>query len=583
MNAHFPVQGTRHHIIPLLVLLAIGAAIYAGVLTHDFLPNWDDNEYVVANSAIRGFSLTNLKAAFSQYFVGNYSPLQIVSYMADYTLWGLKPGGFLLTNVILHLLNGLLFYGILVRVDGERVRAFVASFLYLCHPVQVESVAWVSQRKNVLALFFFLIAMWCYVRYRREKSGRPAGLFYAGAFLAFTAALLTKSVTVIFPLVLLLYDFCYDSGESFRKRLADKIPFLVAAAVVALLALNSQSIEAGGGRVGYHGSGPVDTMLTMVTVFVRYLGMLVWPMGLSAAYAPEIRTGLDGAVVSAALVLAVVGAGGLVLFRKERRLFFWYALFWVGLLPVSQIIPIVTLMNDRYLYFPLLGAAPLITGVAFLLVNKVRQERRQMVTVLLCLLIASLPVLSWSQTRVWNNSLTLWSDATRNEPRSLLAWLHFGAALESSGKTSEAYAAYLRAVALKPKTINQGDLLYYADALGCLGSLTLRSNPTEAINWFTQSLAAHPLNRNALKGMGILYTMMNQPEVGRPYLEKLTTAYPEEAGGFVLLAENRTVAGDLVGAERFFTRALSLDPASPQAARGLAVIAAKKGSLPAAR
>lgn len=583
MKVNFSAHGTRYHFMPLLLLFVIVGVIYGGVMTHDFLPNWDDNEYVIANSAIRGFSLANLKAAFSRFFVGNYSPLQIMSYMADYTLWGLKPGGFLLTNVILHFLNGMLFYSILLRIDGERVTAFIASFLFLCHPVQVESVAWVSQRKNVLAMFFFLIAVWCYLRYRADKSGRSVGLFYGGSFLSFTAALLSKTVTVFLPLVLLLYDLCYDTREPFRKRLTDKIPFLGAAAAVALLALNSQSMEAGGGRVGYHGSGPVDTLLTMVTVFVRYLFMIIWPVGLSAAYAPEIRTGLDGAVAGSALILAVAGAGGVYLFRTQRRLFFWYALFWIGLLPVSQIIPIVTLMNDRYLYFPMLGAAPLITGGALLLVNKVRQEWRRRATVLCCLLLASLPVLSWSQTRVWNNSLTLWSDATRKEPQSMLAWLHYGAALESSGNSGEAYTAYRRAISLKPKTINQGDMLYYADALGCLGSLTLRVNPMEATNWFTQSLAADPRNRNALKGMAIMYTMTNRPEAGRLYLEKLTAAYPEEEEGLLLLAENRSVARDFAQAERAFKRALAINPASPSAFRGLGALAVKKGDLATAR
>src|SRR6266702_2626618 len=160
----------KPHIIPLLALLAATFAVYWQTLGHEFLLTWDDQKYVTANEAVRGFTLAHLQTAFTTFYIGNYAPLQIISYMADYTLWGLRATGFIFTNILLHALNGLLYYFLVFRLGGRRLWAFLASFIFLLHPVQVESVAWIAQRKNVLAMLFFLISFLLYTAYRRPET-----------------------------------------------------------------------------------------------------------------------------------------------------------------------------------------------------------------------------------------------------------------------------------------------------------------------------------------------------------------------------------------------------------------------------
>ena len=151
---------------PLLVLLLAGLAIYGRMLGHDFLPTWDDAGYVLDNPDIRGFTIANLRAVFSRFYMGNYAPVQMLSYMLDYSIWGLRPWGYLLTNLLLHLANGLLFYHLVQRLEGDDSWAWLAALIFLVHPVQVESVAWVSQRKNLLAMLFSLLSFHGYLRFR---------------------------------------------------------------------------------------------------------------------------------------------------------------------------------------------------------------------------------------------------------------------------------------------------------------------------------------------------------------------------------------------------------------------------------
>src|SRR6266702_3945087 len=253
----------KPHIIPLLALLAATFAVYLQTLGHEFLLTWDDQKYVTQNEAVRGFTPAHLRTAFTTFYIGNYAPLQIVSYMADYTLWGLRASGFIFSNILLHALNGLLYYLLLFRLGGRRLWAFLAAFIFLLHPVQVESAAWIAQRKNVLAMVFFLISFLLYTAYRQPRSEdrgpRSGKLYYTGSVAAFLCALLTKSVAVVLPPILLLYDYCLLPKERRRGWLADKTPYVLAEGVVAFLAWTSQQAGLGGGRRGYFGGGPFGT------------------------------------------------------------------------------------------------------------------------------------------------------------------------------------------------------------------------------------------------------------------------------------------------------------------------------------
>jgi tetratricopeptide (TPR) repeat protein len=538
----------RPHIWPVLLLVTATLAVYGQCLGHDFIFNWDDNAYVAANEAAWGFSREHVRAVFSSYYAGNYAPLQMLSYMLDYELWGLWPGGFILTNILLHLLNGLLAYGLFLRLHGERLLATVGAALFLLHPVQVESVAWISQRKNLLAMFFFLLAWWGYCRYRRaaEGGGRIA---YTAALAAFVLALLAKSAAVIFPVVIVLYDYCFPPADR-RMRLRDKIPFVIAAAGVAALALHSQLPEgsgwggAGGGRMaGFHGGSPLATFFTMLPVFCRYLGMLFWPAGLSAAYDPPIYQSFNAIVAGSALLLVGIGLMCGRLFRLDRRLGFWPIFFFVGFLPVSQIVPLITLMNDRYFYFPLLGASALAGAAALFMRDRWGGWHPAPVYLVIGLPLILLSVVSFQRTSVWRDARTLWSDAVARSPNKLTAWEGLG----------EAYHL------AKPMV------------------------PGEALRAYQRALEIDPSFEFTLYNLGVLYTDLGEYDKGYTTLKTLLNKNPDHVMGWSAMGDVYLYQKKYPEAENAYKRAHALQPEAMQVVTSLGKLALIQGKFTQAR
>jgi hypothetical protein len=411
------LEGKSSEILLMLFLLIGVLVVYSTTFGHEFLINWDDEGYIVKNEAIKGFSTAHFKAAFSSYFIGNYAPMQIISYMLDYELWGMKAAGFIGTNLLLHAINGIMLYHLVVKLNGERLTAYCAAYIFLFHPVQVESVAWISQRKNLLAMFFFLAAILLYRKYREDDSKGA----YCCSVTAFTLALLSKAVVVVFPVVALLIDFCFTTKNS-RHWLKDKIPYLVASLLIGYLALLSHSPVANklSGIRDYPGGNLLTTFYTMMPVLSGYLRDCFFPFTLSPYYMTPIKIVPDLTVILSAIFLLLLIMIGIVIFRKNRPLFFWYALFFVGLIPVSQIVPIITLKNDRYLYFPMLGFATFMAIAISTSIQKITKWRT-IVSALIITGLLSLPVLSFRQSQIWKDSFTLWSYALKQDPNNQVA------------------------------------------------------------------------------------------------------------------------------------------------------------------
>ncbi len=438
----------RQLAIPLFLAIAT-LAVYAVTGSFDLLYTWDDRLYVLTNSTVHTFTLPHLKEAFSDYYVGNYAPLTILSYMIDHALWGLRPNGYHLENVLFHAANGLLFYTLLRRFSLNEWQAGAAAWIFLLHPVQVETVAWVSQRKSLLAMFFFLTALICYHCYAALQANHRRS--YLLSLASITAALFSKSIAVIFPAVIVLYDLTYDrcGPRSTRQRLIDKIPFLVIATAVAALAVISQSHEEGGGRGDYPGGSPLATFYTMVPVLVSYLRDCFLPFDLSPYYLVTIRQYPDAAFLGSLAVVLALAAVGIYLCRTARPLFFWYGLFLAALVPVMQIVPLITLKNDRYLYTPLLGFAVLAVLGGQRILEIPHTQLRRLATGAVTIAMLSLPLLAFKQTLYWRNDITLWNRAATVDPRNSLAWLQLTKSYTVLHDTENAVKAFNRYTELR--------------------------------------------------------------------------------------------------------------------------------------
>ncbi len=486
--------------LPLFVLAVTSLAIFWPALGHDFLITWDDNQYVVGNPIVHGLTFENIKTAFTTNLIGNYAPLHLISYMLDYEIWGLRACGFIFANILLHTFNGVLFYLVLIRLSGEKVWIFLASLIFLLHPVQVESVVWISQRKTVLAMSFFLLSFYSYLLYKEEghKSGKR---FYLLSLFTFTLALLSKSVAVVLPLALLLFDICYQEKHDFKRLLPDKIPYIVLAIIFGLLAIRSQSAQVqGAGITSYHGGSPYATFLTMLPVLIRYLMMVIWPGNLSAFYDPPIKTRVDLEVAWAAFFLALLCIGGWVLYRRRRDLFFWSALFFVGLLPVIQIVPLVTLMNDRYLYFPMLGAAAflsaaVIRGVTW---HELLSSKKYIpISIFGIIAIGAYSTATFNRIGIWQNSYTLWGDAVKKAPNIALTHDCFGEGLLEQGQIDEAIKEFKIVLTLEPnipeERLSPGARNAASNTHNNLGAaFGLKGMTDDAIEQFTIAIRLNP-------------------------------------------------------------------------------------------
>jgi len=572
-----PSEPARHNrfaeIIAPLLLVLLTYAIYGRGLSHSFLTNWDDHLYIVQNDAVLGLTSAHIKDAFTRYYVGNFAPIHIISYMIDYSIWGLRPFGFILTNITVHACNGLLYYGLILKMAREKFWALTAAFLFLFHPVQVESVIWISQRKNLLAMFFFLSSLLFYTIYT-ERGQRNTRLYYVLSVTAFLIALLAKSAAVILPLALLLYDICFLEKKRYYHILADKIPFILAAAVIAIIAMKSQSPDFGGGRTGYHGGTPLATFFTMMPVLMQYLGMLAWPANLSAAYSPLVRNGIDATVVisiTAALILCICGT---ILYKKKKPLFLWYAFFFIGLIPVAQIVPLVTLMNDRYLYFPMLGAAAFCAGGAASL--KVLLGEKSWIAVKLCgsLLLILLLCTTWQRIPVWENSISLWSDAVKKVPASKTAWFGLGNALDNNQEAIPAIQAYERALAIDPT---------YKESLDNITMLLLAEGNNRKANYYlTRTVALYPVDFAANMNLGTSFYLLGDYQSAEFSYQRALQIAPQSAEALIALATVHLRLKRKDAALRYYQQVIALKQQSSSLQYGMAGFQALSGNRPEA-
>lgn len=538
----------RQHLIPGAGLILLTLVVFWQTLGFDFLSNWDDYQYVTSNPDIRGFSTGNLIHIFSSAYLGNYAPVHLLSYLLDYQLVGLRPAWFHGVNVFWHSANGLLFYLLVHRLTGKRLWAFASAALFLLHPVQVESVAWVTERKNLLAMFFSLLSFLSYLSYR-SRSGEQGHRAYFFSVLFLVLALLSKSIAVIMPVVFLLHDRFQETPPRRSGLLADKVPFFVAAALASGITMYTQSVEMGGGLVDLFEGDTWAKILTMLTVLTRYLQLLFWPSNsiLNSVYILYVKSRIDGEVVGALLLaLALVGAG-IYLWRRERRLFFGFSLFFLGLVPVSQIVPLATLMNDRYLYFPMLGAAWIAGGLVSRCQDRFQLQRINPAHLLIACLIIPCLLLSYQRCAVWRNSIALWSDVAAKYP----VFKDQHAALA---------AAYL----------------YDGQKMKALGTY-------EKLFAFQRDFSDPQAEQKALLEAAKLYIETGTPARALPLLTSLTTRFPDYPLGLLSLGDYHRRAGNLPRAEEAYRRVLLAKPKSVQALAALGGICLETGRVDEAR
>ena len=450
MNAHSIARPRLLWGVLAVALLTI-AAHWNGV--HGQFVDWDDTTHITQNPIIRALTLENIRMMFTGPAAKLYVPLTWLSFAVDYQLWGHEPFGYHLTNLVLHLANTLLVLALVYNILRDRspfafLVAVLTAAVFGVHPLRVESVAWATERKDVLFVFFFLLSVGAYIRWVNGQKW-PA---YAACLALFVTSALSKSAAVTLPVVLLLMD-----GFLFRRRaLLEKIPFFAVSAIIGFVTLAAQT--AGEGQtVANTAAIPLWGRLGLVGYCcLFYLKKFLWPFHLSAVYPTFDEFGWTCWTAIGYILGFILLTGVIVVLRRRAPVLLPSWLFYlITLLPTIGLVPVgIHVVADRYSYLPLIGLAlPLSFG---LVVATDRLTKRQPFAggVLGCcvaVFVISLAVLSAHRTRVWENTETLFQNAIQEDPNCLPAYINLTKWYTSHRQFKEAIECGQHAVTIAPE------------------------------------------------------------------------------------------------------------------------------------
>lgn len=457
-------------------------------LGNDFV-NWDDQEYVTESTLITGLSTEHLKRIFTEPVKANYHPLTLLTLAIDYRLWGLDPFGYHASNLALHLLNTLLVFVLALRLGSSRLPAAVITALFFgTHPMHVESVAWVSARKDVLYVLLFLSALIAYTRFVQQEQRR----YYWIATGLFVLSALSKPMAVVFPLVLLLIDYWLGRRPS-RAVFAEKIPLFLLSLAFGVVALQTQA----------HAMGDVAryTLIERLAFAsyggVGYLVKLLAPVKLSALY-PYPRSGLTGAFLLAPVIVLGILLATLWCVRRSKLVVFGMAFYFVNIALVLQFVSVgQAIMADRYSYLAYFGPLFIIGVLYGKAADRATAGLKYAWAAGLCICAVLCIHLTFERCKAWENSEVLWTDVLTKHPESHLAHYNRGVYYRSQGDDEKALDDFDRALSLKSN---------YARAYNNRGAIRYRRGQNKrALEDFDRAVESSPDFAEAYFNRGRVY------------------------------------------------------------------------------
>ncbi len=540
------------------------AAVAMGPAVHNSFVAFDDYDYLLNNRHIQsGFTAETVAWAFTQAYAYNWHPVTWLSHMIDWSWFHAQPAGHHLVSVLIHALNGALLFALLRALTGGTVGAGVAAILFAVHPVHVESVAWASERKDVLGGLFWLLTLLAYVRYVRRPSGGAAS--YALVLVTLAVGLMAKQMLVTIPAILLILDVWPlrrigpAGAAGWRRCVVEKIPLAIVAVAAAWIVVRVQTVT---GTVKSLDEIPLALRLANAPVAtVQYAVTLLWPAGLSVFY-PYPHDGFPpGQVLGAMLALALVSAAAIGMWRWFPCVLAGWLWYLVALLPVIGLVQVgVQARADRYVYLPAVG---LYLAVGCLVERSWLRSRRARLAwgVAIAVLAVVLVVLCRRQVAVWRNSEALFSHAARVVADNYWAHYNLGVELERQGRGAEAEREYQESIRAKPD---------FPEGHYNLGVLLAGSGRlAEAVREYEAAVSLKPLFAPARCNLAALLAGRGQDDAAVRHYRAALSADPclaEAHAGLAILLERK---GDIDESGRHYREALRLRPGWPLGIEGI--------------
>lgn len=494
----------RADILAISLLIILTLIVFWQVISFDFV-DYDDDVYIINNPHIQqGLTVQNTVWAFTTFRMANWNPVLWLSFFTDYELFGKGPQGFHISNLFFHLAAVVLLYWILRRMTGSVWRSAIVAALFSVHPLHVESVAWVTERKDTLSACFFMLTIWAYMGYVRK----PRWSSYALVIAAFVFGLMTKPMLVTLPLVLLLLDiwplerFDWQNVIPSVKRLSlEKAPLLALSVVSSVVTYFAQKA---GGTISTVESISVGSRLQNFFMgYAHYLIKFVFPARLTVLY-PYTHDWPIWEVAAAAVCLVLVTVFALRSIRTRSYIAMGWLWYLITLLPVIGLVKFGTEATpDRFSYIPLIGIFIVIVwGIAGKSEVNSPLMRRQVVSVIAAVAICLCAALSFRQAQYWRNSYALFSRSVEINPEFSAARYQYANALDNHGRGEEALAQYAIAVQLQPPSPEANN--NYGLALAARGRVD------EAIKQFEIALKLRPNYGQAHTNLGVVLLGQNK-------------------------------------------------------------------------
>jgi len=601
-----------------LALLLITLAIYSPVRDYGFI-NYDDPEYIGNNAHVRdGLTSGGLVWALTSGYASNWFPLTWLSHMLDCQLFGLQSGPHHLTNVALHAIGTLLLFGFLKRTTGARWRSAFVAFIFGLHPLHVESVAWVAERKDVLSALFWMLTFWAYLRYTERRSVPK----YLLVVLTFCCGLMSKPMAVTLPLVLLLLDVWplrrFEAARSSAGLLIEKVPLFIlsiAASVVTYL------VQERGGSVSPIDQIPIAARIGNALVsYLLYIAKLCWPSNLAVFYPfPESQPRLLGIPWLGVLSgLTIVGLTALAVHMILQRPYFAVGWLWylVTLVPVIGLVQVgLQSRADRYAYVPLIGISIVLAWGVHELFARMgwSQSALTILTVAAC---TAWSAMTWVNLGFWRNSITLFEHAIEVTDGNYVAYNNLGTAMREEGRVAEAVSDFQTAAAIRPQAPdiqeNLGEALIAAgraeeaephllEALrlrpdfakahvDLASALIRRGRFDDAGSHYRMALQLQPGRAEAHYGLGGVLAVQGrmqeataQFQAGLPYLLEELKRKPDSVDGHYNLGTVYAMMGRVDDAIVQFSEAVRIRPGDAEARVNLGTALATRERMSEAR
>jgi len=571
-----------------VILILITVAAYENVRNHEFI-NFDDDIYVTDNRIVsEGLSFEGIKWALGFNASGYWQPITWLSHMLDCEVYGLNPGGHHLTNLMIHLANTLLLFWTLYRMTGTVYRSALVAAFFALHPLNVDSVAWIAERKNLLSNFFWMLCLLSYNRYLEKRaSGR-----YLGVLILFALGLMSKPMVVTLPFVLLLLDFwplkrlairlrptqgqkeqpVDASGKqslAVSKLIIEKIPFF-------LLSLGSVCLSISTTK-------HIDNMIAVETVpmmlrisnalvtYLAYILKMIWPFDLAVYYPYPKSISLWQAAGAGALLAAVTGLFVLLINRKSYLAVGWF--WYLGtLVPVLGIVQggLWPEMADRWAYLPLIGLFIMIAWTAADALQKWQFGKPVKVAAALAV-IGSLLFITRAQLQHWQDSKTLFLHALKIASENAVAHNNLGNALLNEGQTEDAVNHFRAALRIDPE--NAGANNNMANALVNLGRVDA------AIAHYLKSLRLNPRKAETHNNLAVALHKKEHLEEAILHLREALRLKPDYADAYNNLGAVYRKKGQVQNAAKCYLAAIRLKPDFPQPYNNLGLLLRDEGKL----